>query len=244
MYCSYTKTQHSLTHSQLLNHSLTQSLNHSDTLNHSITQSLTITHNHSITHCVYYRNLHTSVTPQQLRTHMSTAGPVARATILRGSLGDSLGCAVVQYRHAAHAQHALTHLYNTVLNGRLVYVREDREAHSNTTPLTTDTTTHTKRRSSVVREKGTCVVVGNIDRSPYAHTHAPQSQKELERHIHSLMSAVGRVRKVLCDAPLVGKGRGKVVVEYASRAEAVRAVAELHGREVGNKKIIVQPYGN
>jgi hypothetical protein len=58
------------------------------------------------------------------------------------------------------------------------------------------------------------------------------------------MSAVGRVRKVLCDAPLVGKGRGKVVVEYASRAEAVRAVAELHGREVGNKKIIVQPYGN
>ena len=60
MYCSYTKTQHSLTQSlaitQSLAHSITQSLRHSQSLNHSITHNHSQSLNHSL--CILQEPTH------------------------------------------------------------------------------------------------------------------------------------------------------------------------------------------
>mmetsp|Transcript_21160 Transcript_21160/g.35656 ORF Transcript_21160/g.35656 Transcript_21160/m.35656 type:complete len:307 (-) Transcript_21160:2039-2959(-) len=182
---------------------------------------------------VYVGNLNTNVTRNILKAHMESAGPVRKATILRGKFGESHGCGVVEYEHSADAVKALSEMYNTVLNGRLLYVREDREARKQTDFSQRRSEVRGKGTGSSIPEKGTCVILGNIDKG------SPQ----LEKHIRSIMEAAGDVKKVLLGEQLVGKGRGKIIVEYATRQSAVKAIAELHGKEVDDRKITVQHYG-
>lgn len=179
-------------------------------------------------------NLNTNVTRAMLKTHMEAVGPVEKATILKGQFDESLGCGVVVYKHVSDATRALTELYNSVLNGRLMFVREDREVESggNSTAASTGP------------EKGTCVLLGNMDKSTPAAGHAGSGKGKLEQSVRALMEAAGSIRRVQLGAQLVGKGRGKILVEFDTKAAAVKAAAELHGKEVGGKKITVQLYGN
>lgn len=182
---------------------------------------------------VYVGNLNTNVTRNILKAHMEVAGPVGKATILRGKFGESHGCGVVEYQYAADAAKALSEMYNTVLNGRVLYVREDREARKQIASRVPEYEALVKGACSVVPAKGACVILGNIDKS----------SPHLEKRIRRIMEAVGDVKKVLLGEQLVGKGRGKILVEYSTRQSAVQAVAELHGKVVRNRKITVQHYG-
>jgi RNA recognition motif-containing protein len=61
---------------------------------------------------------------------MRQAGEVVYADILKLPDGKSKGCGVVEYATAQEAREAVERLSNQFLNGRQVYVREDRESES------------------------------------------------------------------------------------------------------------------
>ena len=63
---------------------------------------------------------------QDLKDHMRKAGNVDQATILTDPQGNSMGCAVVVYQRPQEAARAIRELQNSELNGRNMYLREDR----------------------------------------------------------------------------------------------------------------------
>jgi len=64
------------------------------------------------------------------KDHFRSAGEVAFAEVMTEggrSNGRSKGCGIVEFSNAAEAQKAIQELNDTMLNGRQIYVREDRE---------------------------------------------------------------------------------------------------------------------
>ena len=58
---------------------------------------------------------------------MRQAGNVDKADVLESADGRSKGCGIVQYQRPQDAARAIRELQNTELNGRPIFVREDRE---------------------------------------------------------------------------------------------------------------------
>jgi len=77
---------------------------------------------------VYVGNLSYDVKWHHLKDFMRSAGEVLFADVLLLPNGMSKGCGIVEYATREQAQQAVTTLSNQNLMGRLVYVREDREA--------------------------------------------------------------------------------------------------------------------
>ncbi|OAA73783.1 Nucleotide-binding, alpha-beta plait [Cordyceps fumosorosea ARSEF 2679] len=77
---------------------------------------------------VYVGNLSYDVKWHHLKDFMRQAGDVLFADVLLLPNGMSKGCGIVEYATREQAQQAVTQLSNQNLMGRLVYVREDREA--------------------------------------------------------------------------------------------------------------------
>uniref|UniRef100_A0A093UVE3 Putative RNA-binding protein n=1 Tax=Talaromyces marneffei PM1 TaxID=1077442 RepID=A0A093UVE3_TALMA len=77
---------------------------------------------------VYVGNLSYDVKWHHLKDFMRQAGEVLFADVLLLPNGMSKGCGIVEYATREQAQHAVNTLSNQNLMGRLVYVREDREA--------------------------------------------------------------------------------------------------------------------
>ncbi|THW14023.1 RNA-binding domain-containing protein [Aureobasidium pullulans] len=77
---------------------------------------------------VYVGNLSYDVKWHHLKDFMRQAGEVIFADVLLLPNGMSKGCGIVEYATRDQAQNAVNSLSNQNLMGRLVYVREDREA--------------------------------------------------------------------------------------------------------------------
>jgi len=77
---------------------------------------------------VYVGNLSYDVKWHHLKDFMRQAGEVLFADVLLLPNGMSKGCGIVEYATREQAQAAVASLSNQNLMGRLVYVREDREA--------------------------------------------------------------------------------------------------------------------
>jgi RNA recognition motif-containing protein len=76
---------------------------------------------------VYVSNLAWRTTWRGLKDHMRSAGEVTYADVyLDKETRRSRGCGVVEYEDEASAQRAIRELNETTLDGRLIYVREDR----------------------------------------------------------------------------------------------------------------------
>ncbi|KAK9255847.1 hypothetical protein V1507DRAFT_451086 [Lipomyces tetrasporus] len=77
---------------------------------------------------VYVGNLPYDIRWMQLKDFMRKAGEVIFADVLTLPNGMSKGCGIVEYATPDQAQTAIETLTNQELNGRVIYVREDREA--------------------------------------------------------------------------------------------------------------------
>lgn len=75
---------------------------------------------------VYVGNLSWGVTWQMLKDHMRSAGVVLHVDILQAG-GRSKGCGVVTFAAVSDADAAVVQLNNSVLDGRTIFVRHDRE---------------------------------------------------------------------------------------------------------------------
>src|SRR3546814_11905915 len=76
---------------------------------------------------VFVGNLSWEVAWQDLKDHMRQAGNVTRADVLRGPDGRSRGCGIVEFENLEDAQTAIDTLNDSMLMGRPIFVREDRE---------------------------------------------------------------------------------------------------------------------
>ncbi|GJD12853.1 Uncharacterized RNA-binding protein [Galdieria sulphuraria] len=79
---------------------------------------------------VFVGNLSYRTPWQILKDHMRQAGSVIRAEVFLDSLGRSAGCGVVEFETEELAQMAIAKLNDSILDGRPIFVREDRENSS------------------------------------------------------------------------------------------------------------------
>ena len=78
----------------------------------------------------YVGNLSWDVAWQDLKDHMRSEGDVVFAEVMTDPDGRSKGCGIVEYATAEEAHNAIVNLTDTELNGRMIFVREDRETAS------------------------------------------------------------------------------------------------------------------
>jgi len=75
---------------------------------------------------VYVGNVSFKSTSEGLKTHMAAAGKIVSAEVMAYPSGRSKGCGVVEYSSPAEAAAAIEKLTNSNLDGRAIFVREDR----------------------------------------------------------------------------------------------------------------------
>ena len=76
---------------------------------------------------VYVGNLAWTVSWQDLKDHFKTIGPVLNADVMQEADGRSKGCGLVTFQNKRDADRAIAELHDTELDGRKIFVREDRE---------------------------------------------------------------------------------------------------------------------
>ena len=67
---------------------------------------------------------------QDLKDHFKQCGLIIRADVLEGPDGRSKGCGIVEFADPLDAANAITTMTDTEINGRKIFVREDREMPS------------------------------------------------------------------------------------------------------------------
>jgi RNA recognition motif-containing protein len=77
---------------------------------------------------VYVGNLSWETSWQGLKDHFRSAGEVTHADVMTEPNGRSKGCAIVRFASAQDAANAIQQLHDSELDGRTIFVREDREA--------------------------------------------------------------------------------------------------------------------
>ena len=155
-------------------------------------------------------NLSWDVAWQDLKDHMRQAGDVVYAEVLEEDSGRSKGCGIVEYSSASDAQKAIAQLTNSELNGREIFVREDRE------------TTPAGHKNSL------SVYVGNL-----AFETSWQDLKDC-------MRAAGNVDKADILTGEDGRSKGCGIVSYQKPSEAARAIREMQNHVLHNRPIFVR----
>jgi len=158
----------------------------------------------------YVGNLSWDVAWQDLKDHMRAAGDVVFAEVLEEDGGRSKGCGVVEYSNPEEARKAIAELTNTELNGREIFVREDRE------------TTAAGHRNS------TSVYVGNL-----AFETSWQDLKDC-------MRAAGNVDKADILTGEDGRSKGCGIVSFQRPNEAARAIREMQNTMLHNRPIFIR----
>eukprot|EP00871_Galdieria_phlegrea_P004542 jgi/Galph1/5089/GphlegSOOS_G3724.1 len=87
-------------------------------------------HDESRNRRVFIGNLAYRTTPEALTEHLSKAGKIVKAQILVNHLGRSVGGAIVEFETEQEAKAAIETLYDSLLDGRKLTIREDRENFS------------------------------------------------------------------------------------------------------------------
>ena len=158
---------------------------------------------------------------QSLKDHMRQSGHVLHADIL-GSDGRSKGCGIVEYATAKEARRAIANLHDTMLGGRQIFVREDREGGG----------TGGGGGGGTPRDGGggggKSVFVGNLSWEA--------SWQDLKDH----MRQAGNVAHVEVLTKPDGRSKGCAIVEYEHPRDAEKALRDLDGTFLLDRELFVQ----
>lgn len=183
---------------------------------------------------VYVGNLTYETSWQVLKDHMRAAGNVEKADILRGRDGRSRGCGIVVYQQRHEAARAIRELQDTELNGRPIFVREDREAGGgggrNRGPKSGKGGGGDTFRPPTTGEPGSSLFVGNMSWQC--------GWQELKDHFRQ---EVGEVER--CDVPPGGPGfrsKGYGFVRFATAEQAEAALNKLNGTEFMGRELDIK----
>jgi RNA recognition motif-containing protein len=163
---------------------------------------------------VYVGNLSWDVAWQDLKDHMREAGEVVHAEVIREHTGRSKGCGIVEYATEEEARNAITSMTDTELQGRMIFVREDRETGGST--------------ATAMNRNNPSVYVWNL---------APETTwQELKDH----MRKAGNVDSATILPNTQGDSTVCGVVVYQRPQEAIRAIRELQHSELNGQTINIR----
>lgn len=162
---------------------------------------------------VFVGNMSYDTTWQHLKDHMRRAGNVDNANIITGDNGRSKGCALVAYQRPQEAKRALRELQNSELDGRSIYVREDREEGGGST-------TSTGNASQLF--------VGNL------------SWDTKWQELKDYFRRCGDVERVEVAEGVDGRKKGFGTVRFRNAADARRAIRELNGTDLQGRTLEVR----
>jgi RNA recognition motif-containing protein len=176
---------------------------------------------------VYVGNLSWDVSWQDLKDHFKSVGHVTHADVmLEPGSTRSKGCGLVTFANAKDAQTAIATLHDTELNGRLIFVREDRESSPGTANL------HGRGSGGVASGaggEGCKVFVGNL---PFDTTWA--NLKDLFREAGTVLHA-----DVATGPDGSSKGYGTVLL--GTTRDAAKAIQLFNESEFGGRTLEVRP---
>lgn len=177
---------------------------------------------------VYVGNLSFNVTWQELKDVMRQAGNVIRVDILEDQeTGRSKGCAIVEFARPEHAVNAIATFSDFVLDGRPIWLREDRGSNppadlagaGNVRLVTKDSAKDGSKPWTQVK----------VDNLPPGMTW---------HHLKDAFKQFGQV--VRADVVVDHGSRAAGLVSFASPAEAVRAVEQADGAELNGVRAQVR----
>ena len=203
---------------------------------------------------VYVSDLAWATTAEGLIAHFAQVGRVQNANIMqkiRSGKSVSLGCGIVEFSTAEEAAHAMNVMTGTELDGRVIKCREDRSSAD-------------REAAYSAANGGDAAVAAEKPRrqrplpgAAATSTPAAEAARVLEptkvfvtalawaTTSEGLAAECARVGKVVAAEVLTtrkGRSLGHGVVEYASAQAATRAIAELSGRELDGRAIVVRAY--
>ncbi|OWZ13208.1 RNA binding protein [Phytophthora megakarya] len=191
---------------------------------------------------VYVGNLSWNVKWQELKDHMKKAGTVVHADVLEESNGRSKGCGLVEYATQEEAAKAIAELNNTELEGRLIFVREDREPEGGSI-------SKFAKRAAAPRGGGESrqLYVGNL---PWETNWQQRESRQLYvgnlpwetnwQQLKDLFRTVGDVERADIAEYPDGRSRGFGIIRYTNAADAWQAIERLNGLEIEGRLIEVR----
>ena len=172
---------------------------------------------------VYVGNLAWDVSWQDLKDHFKTVGQVLNADVMmEPGTTRSKGCGLVTFANARDAATAISTLHDTELNGRLIFVREDREGGAGVGMAG-------RGGSAVAPTDGCKVFVGGLPRET-----TWMDLKDMFREAGSV------VRADVAQAP-DGTSKGYGTVLLGSTREAAKAIQLFNETEYQGRTIQVRP---
>ena len=174
---------------------------------------------------LYVGNLNWDVAWQDLKDHMKQAGgEVLFSEILKDPDGRSKGCGIVEFATREQATTAAAQLGDSVLKGRVIFIREDRESSKGLA-------------GAIAYKKGNQQLIHVPNRSVYVSNLVDNTTwQNLKDH----MRKAGNVERATLLVDSVGQATGSGTVVFQKAAEAARAVRELDGSILNGSKIGVQ----
>lgn len=178
---------------------------------------------------VYVGNLAFETSWQDLKDHMRGAGNVDQAKVLTAD-GRSKGCGIVQYQRPQDAARAIRELQNSELDGRPIFVREDREQGGRRGGGGRGGNRNSRPDSSEGGggAAGTQLFVGNLS--------FDTSWKELKDHFRQC----GEVERAEVVEGNNGRKKGFGTVRFFKQEDATNAIESLNGIELQGRALAVR----
>lgn len=175
---------------------------------------------------LYVGNLAYSVRWQGLKDHMRQAGDVKHVEVFQDYNGRSKGCGIVEFNTVEDAQRAISELNDTELEGRKIFVREDREPNNS-------------GRTGAPAGRGRGGAVGGIDRSQCQVYVGNLDYSVSWQDLKDLFKEEGfnPLRTDILGNDGLSKGAGTVL--FATPQEAQDAIAKLNGFEFHGRRMDV-----
>ncbi|KAK9368739.1 hypothetical protein V1509DRAFT_622649 [Lipomyces kononenkoae] len=200
---------------------------------------------------VYVGNLPYDVRWMHLKDFMRKAGEVVFADVLTLPNGMSKGCGIVEYATVDQAQNAIATLTNQELNGRVIYVREDREA-----------ATHGRGGPPAGRFGGRDGGFGGYSNAPMPYQGGGDEFQEAsagagvsagnQLHVGNLPYSVGwqELKDLFRQAGNViradvfmgpdGRSKGRGTVTFETAADAQNAIGRFNGYDLQGRQLDVR----
>jgi len=176
---------------------------------------------------VYVNNLTWETSWQELKDHFKQVGQVVRADILEEPNGRSKGCGIVEFQSPSDAIQAVESLNNSELNGRVIYVREDRESPSK--ELKKSVSKIGGQQITRSNNPGCRVYVGNLSWDV--------TWQDLKDHFKSVGFSVKKA-DIIEDNN--GRSRGCGLVEFHTPADADTAIEQLNQSDLMGRQIFIR----